>query len=148
MKEQPMRPRLVILVCLLGILMSPSLALARSPRAKRNAQATPAGPPFPWTAVAETVAPLLGIWLGAVLLRRTLGREKTNSELVAGETVSLPVAWFAATVGLFEKKKTETKAAPPQANRPDGFQFRPSDVTPPAAELQKLTTLPPPDSDS
>jgi hypothetical protein len=144
-----MRPRLLILVCLLGVILSASPALARSPRSKRHAQETPAGPPFPWTAIVETVGPLLGMWLSAVLLRRTVGREKATPELVSGEIVSLPVAWFAGTTGFFEKTRVETKAAPPEKKPLDESENRASKLTPPEAELQELTTFPPrPDSDS
>jgi hypothetical protein len=149
MMEHFMRPRLVILVCFFGILLSASPALARSPRSKRHAQETPAGPPFPWTAIVETVGPVLGMWLSAVLLRRTLAREKATPELVSGEIVSLPVAWFAATSGLFEKTRTETNAAPPEKKPLDESENRASTIVPPDAELQELTTFPPrPDSDS
>ena len=138
-----MRPRQVILVCLLGILLSASPAWARSPRFKRHAQETPAGPPFPWTAIVETVGPLVGMWLSAVLLRRALGREKTTPELVSGEIVSLPVAWFAGTTGLFEKRKAATPEEKP-LDESENRKHKPS-----AAELQELTTFPPqPDSDS
>lgn len=144
-----MRRRLLALVCLLAILLSASPALARSPRAKRLAQETLAGPLFPWTAIVETVGPLLGMWLSAVLLRRTLGREKTTPELVSGEIVSLPVAWFAGTAALFEKKTTETEAAPPEKKPSDESENRASKLSPPSTELQELTTFPPrPDSDS
>ena len=144
-----MRLRLIAaLACFLSILLSDAPAWARSPRAKRHAQETAAGPPFPWTAVAETVGPILGVWLGAVFLSWTFSREKKDSFLVAGEIVSLPVAWFAATTRLFEKKKPETKAGPPEKKRLDEYENPALDVAAPIAELQQMTTSPPlPESD-
>jgi len=105
-----MRLRLtVVLFCMFGPALDASPAEARPLQSHRRVQAPPSAPPFPWSAVFETVGPIFGIWLGAVLLRRTMNREKTNPSLDTGEVASLPVAWFAAMSRLFEKKVPERK---------------------------------------
>jgi len=144
-----MRLRLVVvLVCFFSILLSGSPALARSPRAKRGTQEAAAGPPFPWRAVGETVGPIVGIWLGTVLLQKTLSRDKTKPVLVAGEIASLPVAWFCAMTRFFEKNTTERKAQPSQTSLATDSQSLTSDLWPRSLDLEKVT--PPrssPDSD-
>ena len=144
-----MRPRLaVVLVCFLSILLGGSPALALSPRMKRGTQEAAVGPPFPWRAVGETVGPILGIWLGTVLLQKTLSRDKTKPVLVAGEIASLPVAWFSAMTGFFEKNATERKTAPSQASPAPDSQSLTSDLWPRSFDLEKLTPpRSPPDSD-
>src|SRR6267378_987679 len=133
-----MRPRLaVVLVCFLNILLSGSPALARSPRATRSTREA-AGPPFPWRAVGETVGPILGIWLGTVLLQKTLSRDKTKPALVASEVASLPVAWFSAMTGFFEKNATERKAQLSQTSLAPASQSLTSDLRPRSFDLEKL----------
>jgi hypothetical protein len=100
-----------VMLCLLSLALGGSSAVARPLQSQRRIPAAPTAPPFPWPAVLETVGPIVGIWLGSVLLRRTVNREKTTPPL--SETASLPVAWFAAMSGLFEKKAPERKAEPP-----------------------------------
>ena len=113
-----MRRLTVVMLCLLGLALGGSSAVARPLQSQRKIPAAPSAPPFPWTAVLETVGPIVGIWLGTVLLRRTVNREKTNPPPDTGEIASLPVAWFAAMSGLFEKKAPERKAEPPTAEPP------------------------------
>jgi hypothetical protein len=109
-----MRLRLaVVLLCVLSLALGASRAEARPLQSHHRAQAPPSAPPFPWSAVLETVGPIFGIWLVAVLLRRAINREKTNP-LDTGEVTSLPVAWFAAMSRLFEKKAPERKIDLPQ----------------------------------
>jgi hypothetical protein len=108
-----MLPRVVtVLMCLFCFTVSDSPVWARSPRAQRASQTAAPAPPFPWIAVLETVGPILGIWLGTVLLRRT--REKKEPGPAPSEIASLPVAWFTAMSGLFERRQRQLKTAPPQ----------------------------------
>jgi hypothetical protein len=135
----------IVLACILGVVLSDSTALARSPRAKRTAHEAASTPPFPWAAVAETVGPILGIWLGTLLLRRTLDRDKPSRPLVDGEIASLPVAWFSVMTGFFEKKATERKTEPPQTTSVPDSQPVTSDLWSRAPDLQEWT--PPRSSD-
>jgi hypothetical protein len=115
---------------------------------KRGTQEAAVGPPFPWRAVGETVGPILGIWLGTVLLQKTLSRDKTKPVLVAGEIASLPVAWFSAMTGFFEKNATERKAQLSQTSLATDSQSLTSDLWPRSFDLEKLTPpRSPPDSD-
>jgi hypothetical protein len=101
-------------MCLFCFTVSDPPVWARSPRAQRASQTAAPAPPFPWIAVLETVGPILGIWFGTILMRRTLGREKKNLGPAPSEIASLPVAWFAAMSGLFERKRHEQNMEPPQ----------------------------------
>src|SRR5438132_14416255 len=108
-----MLPRVVTaLMCLFWFTVSDSLVWARSLRAQRASQTAAPAPPFPWIAVLETVGPVLGIWFGTILLRRTLGREKKDLGSAPNEIASLPVAWFAVMSGLFERKRLDQKKPP------------------------------------
>ena len=58
------------------------------------------GPPpvFPWAGVFEVLLPILGIWLGILVLRAVLWAQSRSPLQAAavGAAGSLPVAWFAA----------------------------------------------------
>ncbi|HEV2948457.1 MAG TPA: hypothetical protein VGX70_13870 [Gemmataceae bacterium] len=120
--------RSLLLVLTLMILAIPNQsALGRSPRAKSTATAAPALPPFPWTAILESIAPVLAIWLGAVVIRRTRAKEISSPPLSARDVASLPVAWYAAMNGFFEKRPTPQK--PESLTTPDADETRLAGVT-------------------
>jgi hypothetical protein len=110
-----MRSLLVVLTLMILAVPSPS-ALGRSPRAKSTALSTPALPPFPWTAILETIGPIMAVWLGAVVVRRARSKHISSPPLNPRDVASLPVAWYAAMSGLFEKQPAQQK--PESSNTP------------------------------
>jgi hypothetical protein len=114
-----LRSLMVGLLCVFAFAVSDSPAWARSPRVKHAAQAAPPAPPFPWIAVLETVGPLVGVWFGTVLLRRTVEREHAPTP-APSEIASFPVAWFAAMSGLFERKRRDLPFGPAREGMPLG----------------------------
>ena len=122
-----MRPLLLILTLLVMAVPSPS-ALGRSPRAKSTAQSAPALPPFPWTAILETIGPIMAVWLGAVVVRRTRSKEILSPPLNAKDVASLPVAWYSAMSSFFEKQ--------PLQSRPESVETPDADAT----RLARLTS--------
>jgi hypothetical protein len=122
-----MRSLLVVLTLMILAIPSQS-ALGRSPRAKSTATSAPALPPFPWTAILETIGPILAIWLGAVVIRRTRAKHISSPPLSARDVASLPVAWYAAMSGFFEKQPIQLK--------PESFTTPDTDAT----RLSRLTS--------
>lgn len=121
-----MRSLLVVLT--LMILAIPSQnALGRSPRAKSAATSAPALPPFPWTAILESIGPVLAIWLGAVVIRRGKRQETSSPPLNPKDIASLPVAWYAAMSSFFEKQPIQQKPEP--LTTPDVDETRLAGVT-------------------
>jgi hypothetical protein len=82
------------------------------------------------TTVVETIGPLLAIWIGAVVARRFLWKDKEVLSLSAGDVASLPVAWFAAACNIFSKSGTDQKVEPPQPNLPADSQVLTPDSRP------------------
>src|SRR5437879_4168025 len=136
-----MRSLLVVLTLMILAIPSPS-ALGRSPRAKSTAQSAPALPPFPWTAILETIGPIMAVWLGAVVVRRTRSKHISSPPVNAVDVASLPVAWYSAMSSFFEKR--------PAQQKPESFTTPAADTT----QLARLTSdfsapvaHAPPDSD-
>jgi hypothetical protein len=113
-----MRP-LLLLLALMIMAVSSESALGRSPRRKSTAQSTPALPPFPWTAILETVGPVLAIWLGAVVIRRAKTKDVASPPLNPKDVASLPAAWYAAMSSFFEKRPIQEKPEPSSTPGPD-----------------------------
>jgi len=125
MTGETMRSLLVVLTLMILAVPSPS-ALGRSPRAKSTATSAPALRPFPWTAILETIGPVLAIWLGAVVIRGTRAKHISSPPLNAGDVASLPVAWYSAMSSFFEKRPAQQK---------------PESLTTPAADTTQLARL-------
>jgi hypothetical protein len=120
-----MRP-LVLILTLIVMADGIETAVARSPRRRQTTSSAPALPPFPWASVLETVSPILAIWLGAVVIRGTLSKEKQPPAPAAGEVASLPVAWFAAVTNILAKKSSESNVEPIQsASQPESGVLTP-----------------------
>lgn len=120
-----MRRRVLLLTLIMVVVLTPA-GFARPPRVKRSTASSPALPPFPWTAVWETVGPILAIWLGSVVIRRTLSKEKLRPPLAAPDVASLPVAWFTAMNSIFEKQNSEPNLEPIQPpSRPESRVLTP-----------------------
>src|SRR5262249_3464513 len=98
-----MRTFLVVL-SLMIIAVPAESALGLSHRYKSTASETPALPPFPWTAILETIGPILAIWLGAVVIRGAKAKDASSPPLNSKDIASLPVAWYAAMSSFFEKR--------------------------------------------
>jgi hypothetical protein len=69
-------------------------------------------------AVLETIGPILGIWVGALVARKMVTKDKEILSLGAGDVASLPVAWFAAASSIFIKARTDQMVEPSQPALP------------------------------
>ena len=113
-----MRPLLLVLALTITAIPSES-ALGRPPRGKSTAQSTPALPPFPWTAILETVGPVLAIWLGAVVIRRAKKKDVASAPVNPKDIASLPADWYSAMSSFFEKQQIREKSEPSSTPGPD-----------------------------